>query len=115
MPHLGYSDASVIVGWQVYEITKNPFSLGLIGLFEGIPFLVVSLFSGHVAYTVNRKKIIILSAAVLFISSAILWVLVTGWFNPHPGNIIVIIYQLIFIIGIARGFIGRRFLLSCRR
>ena len=37
---------AVVVGWQVYEITKDPFSLGLIGLSEAIPYIGMALFGG---------------------------------------------------------------------
>ncbi|HYG20898.1 MAG TPA: MFS transporter, partial [Ohtaekwangia sp.] len=40
---------AVVVAWQVYEITKDPLSLGLIGLAEAIPSIGVSLYAGHVA------------------------------------------------------------------
>ncbi|MCK6650706.1 MAG: MFS transporter, partial [Bacteroidia bacterium] len=60
---------SVIVGWQVYQITGNELDLGLIGLAEAIPFITVSLFSGHVADTVDRKKIIITATSFLTVST----------------------------------------------
>src|SRR3954471_7988061 len=63
----------VVVGYQVYELTKNPFSLGLIGLAEAIPSIVVSLYAGHVADVVIRKKIIMWClGALVFCSSALL-------------------------------------------
>ena len=40
---------AVVVAWQVYEMTKDPLSLGLIGLAEAIPSIGVSLYAGHVA------------------------------------------------------------------
>jgi len=49
---------AVVVGWQVYEITKDPLSLGLIGLAEAIPAITVSLYAGHLADIVERKKIL---------------------------------------------------------
>ena len=48
---------SVIVGWQIYELTHDALSLGLIGMSEVIPFFCVALFAGHVADIVNRKKL----------------------------------------------------------
>ena len=47
---------AVIVAWQVYEITKDPLSLGLIGLAEAIPSIGVSLYAGHVADCSAAKK-----------------------------------------------------------
>src|SRR3954469_14747874 len=64
----------VVVGYQVYELTKDPLSLGLIGLAEAIPSIVVSLYAGHVADVVMRKKIIIWCLATLvFCSTALLF------------------------------------------
>jgi MFS family permease len=96
---------AVVVGWQVYELTKDPLSLGLIGLAEAIPCIVVSLYAGHVADIVERKKIIITCiVALLLCSSGLLF------FTLDVGNIIarfgvIPIYAVIFISGIARGFL----------
>ena len=60
---------AVIVGWQIYQMTKDAFSLGLIGLAEAIPFLSVALFAGHIADIFNRKKLIIISLIVFFVCS----------------------------------------------
>ena len=63
---------AVVVGWQVYEITKDPLSLGLIGLAEAIPAITVSLYAGHLADIVERKKIILVCVLLLAICSAAL-------------------------------------------
>ena len=58
---------AVVVGWQVYELTKDPLSLGLIGLAEAVPSIVVSLLgAGHVADFVHRKKIIVITVFFFF-------------------------------------------------
>ena len=54
---IGIQMQSLIVGWQVYEMTKDAFSLGLIGLSEAIPYISIALFAGHFADIINRKKI----------------------------------------------------------
>jgi MFS family permease len=96
---------AVIVGWQVYEITHDPLSLGLIGLAEAIPSIGVSLYAGHVADVVQRKKIIMICVITLLIcSSALLF------FTVQPGQWLLNygaapIYSVIFLSGIARGFI----------
>src|ERR1700741_5172826 len=63
---------SVVVAWQVYAITKDTLSLGLIGLAEAIPSISVSLYAGHVADVVQRKKIILLCISTLLFCSAAL-------------------------------------------
>ncbi len=66
---------SVIVGWQVYEITKDPLSLGLIGLAEAIPYITIALFAGYIADLFPRKRIIIISAFVFLLGSIFLFLL----------------------------------------
>ncbi len=51
---------SVAIGWQVYQITGSLFDLGLIGLAQFAPFLVLILLAGHVADRFNRRTIILL-------------------------------------------------------
>jgi MFS family permease len=97
---------AVVVGWQVYEITKDPLSLGLIGLAEALPSISVSLYAGHVADIVQRKKIITSMLMILLLCSATLL-----FFTTNPGSFVfqwgvVPVYVVIFISGIARGFIS---------
>ncbi len=96
---------SVIVGWQVYGLTHDPVSLGLVGLAEAIPFLSIALFAGHVADNINRKSIILSSTIVYTLCAAALYVV-----TDHLGFLLTTykalpIYGIIFITGIARGFI----------
>ena len=97
---------AVIVGWQVYEITKDPLSLGLIGLAEAIPSIAVSLYAGHVADITPRKNIILITVFTLVICSGtlLLFTVDLGAFILQQG--IFPIYAVIFISGIARGFIS---------
>jgi MFS family permease len=97
---------SIVVAYQVYEITKDPLSLGLIGLAEALPSIAVSLYAGHVADVIRRKKIILLCVAtLLFCSLALLYFTLNGGeFLLENG--IVPIYSVIFISGIARGFLS---------
>lgn len=98
---------AVIVGWQVYELTKDAWSLGLIGAAEAIPSIGVSLLgAGHVADLVHRKKIIALTAAALLLCSLALL-----FFTTDPGTFVfkwgvMPIYSVIFMSGIARGFLS---------
>ena len=95
-----------IVGWQVYELTKDPLSLGLIGLAEAIPAITVSLYAGHIADTIERKKIILLTLVTLLFCSAalLLFTLESGEFVLAFG--VIPIYIVIFASGIARGFLS---------
>jgi MFS family permease len=97
---------SVVVAWQVYELTKDPLSLGLIGLAEAIPSISVSLYAGHIADVVQRKKIILFCVFTLLLCSGGLLT-----FTLQPANFfvdygIIPIYSVIFVSGIARGFLS---------
>src|SRR5882724_2693313 len=50
---------SVAVGWQVYEITKRPLDLGLVGLAQFLPGVLLFLVSGHVADRYDRRRLVI--------------------------------------------------------
>jgi MFS family permease len=102
---VGIQIQAVIVGWQVYEITKDPLSLGLIGLAEIVPSISVSLFAGHIADKVSRRTIIVSGFSVLFLCSLSLLTYSLG-IIPILSNNTNAIYTTIFISGIARGFLG---------
>src|SRR6478736_4358846 len=72
---------ATVVGWQIYEITKDPLSLGLIGLAEAIPAISVSLYAGHIADIIDRKKIILSAIFILLICSTALLL-----FTSQPGH-----------------------------
>ena len=97
---------AVIVGWQIYQITKDPLSLGLIGLAEALPSIFVALYAGYVADSYNRKGIIVSAVSVLVICSASLWYFTTGFGAFVLNNGVFPIYAVIFLSGIARGFMG---------
>jgi MFS family permease len=96
----------IVLGWQIYAVTKDPLSLGLIGLVQAIPFIITSLFSGYVADTYNRKKIAIITLTLIFLASFAIFFLNLTDKNAidHFGTMPY--YILIFIIGICRGFIS---------
>ena len=104
----------VVVGWQIYELTHNPLALGLIGLAEAIPSIAVSLYAGHVADSVPRKRIIVPSMVVLFLCSLSLFLLAqpagaalfAGQQVAALPLYVFMLYVVLFVSGIARGFLG---------
>lgn len=100
---------SVVVSWQVYEITHDKLALGLICLAEAIPFIIVSLFSGHIADTISRKRIIMVSLCFLILSTSALL-----YFSLESSTIIkeygtLPIFLVFGFIGVVRGFISAAF------
>src|SRR5271170_496350 len=55
----GLEMQSVAVGWQIYEITKRPLDLGLVGLAQFAPGILLFLVSGHAADRFDRRKLMI--------------------------------------------------------
>ena len=101
---LGTQLQGVVVGWQVYTITHDPLSLGLMGLAEALPFIAFALPAGYVADRYNRRTVSVLSLVVLAACSIALLVLSTvhgllARLGAQP------IYAIIFTSGIARSFI----------
>lgn len=96
---------AVCVGWQIYEITKDPLSLGLIGLAEAIPYIMIALFAGYVVDHYDRRKILLTAISVLVISSISLFYFSMNVEEATVKSVLPI-YILIFITGLARGFIS---------
>jgi MFS family permease len=94
----------VVVAWQVYAVTKDPLSLGLIGLAEALPFIGFALWAGHVADRVDRRKLTMGATAVLLLCSAALLALSLA--PPAPRAHVTLIYAVIFVSGIARSFLS---------
>src|SRR5579862_9830129 len=90
---------SVAVGWQVYEITRRPLDLGLIGLAQFLPGVLLFLVSGHVADRIDRRKLVTLCYCGFAISSALLWII--AWRASHSVRLI---YAVVVLIGVVRAF-----------
>jgi MFS family permease len=93
----------IVLSWQVYEITHDPLSLGLIGLAEAIPAVTFALYGGHIADKNDRRKIlIVVQTAVIFFSSFLLFLTLSN----KELTTAMPFYFVMFLIGIARGFYG---------
>jgi MFS family permease len=97
---------SVIVGWQIYELSHNVLWLGLIGLVEVIPQVSISLFAGHYIDIWNRRKIVHYTTLLLILGSLILLIYSSNaaYFSARFG--ILPIFFTIFLTGLARGIIS---------
>ncbi|HOO50861.1 MAG TPA: MFS transporter [Alphaproteobacteria bacterium] len=102
--HMGLQALAVIVGWQIYTITKSEFLLGLIGLTEAIPAIISALFSGYAVDISTPRRVYRLCVATLCLNLAALYVLGAG-VVPMPHDMLVpLLFVGVFISGIARSF-----------
>lgn len=92
---------SVSVGWQMYEVTGNALYLGLIGLVQFLPALLLVLVTGTVADHFNRRLIvaICLGVSVLCVG-CLLFLTINHAFAPIPVLVIMTVF------GIERAFMG---------
>ncbi len=97
---------AVIFGWLIYNYTKDPFSLGLIGLAEAIPSISIALFGGHLADKYNRKKLILFFLLMLIIISGVLTAFTFDAQHNFEKFGTFPVYALIFLTGVARGVLG---------
>jgi MFS family permease len=92
---------SVAVGWQVYEITKRPLDLGLVGLAQFLPGILLFLVSGHVADRYDRRRLVVLCYALFAACSALLlFAAIEHTHSVYP------IYAVLILIGVVRAFNG---------
>ena len=66
---LGIQMMAVAVGWQIYQLTRDPLLLGFIGLAEAIPYMVFALWAGHIADRREKREIIVGAEVGILMSS----------------------------------------------
>ena len=96
---------SVVVSWQMYSLTKNVFSLGLIGLVEVIPQVSIALFAGHFIDIWDRRKIIINTSFLLLVGSGILLIYSIPSLNCFSLFGVLPLFVTIFLTGFVRGIL----------
>src|SRR5690348_12389274 len=95
----GFQMLSVAVGWQIYAITGRAFDLGLIGLVQFIPSVLLALPAGHVADQYERRRVVLIGQVVEWTAIVLLAVL-TLTHRIHEAGILA----LVFAIGVAKAF-----------
>ncbi len=98
----------VVAGWEIYSITKDAFSLGLIGLAEAIPAISIALYAGHLADISNKRNLLLMSLAGMFISALGLTIFTSDYMRAYNSDTTTVwlMYACIFSTGFARGFYG---------
>jgi MFS family permease len=104
----GWSMQFIVIEWEVYSLTKDPLSLGVIGLMEIIPAFTMALFAGHIVDQKEKRNLLLLCIATFSIISFGLFLLtwptiVSGWTTQ---TILYCIYFLVFFGGFLRSFFG---------
>jgi MFS family permease len=95
---------TLVMAWQVYQIKHDPLYLGLIGLFEAVPAIGLSLISGDIVDRHDPLKIYKNVIRACFISALLLVAVSTPELGIAPGERVAWIYLAAFITGCGRGF-----------
>jgi MFS family permease len=106
--NMGLRMMSTLVAWWLYELTRDAFYIGMVGLAEAIPAISLSLYAGFIIDKSEKRKLLLITVMLYAICSFILLGTSTHWFHNQFGTklIIVFIYTTIFITGIVRAFAG---------
>ncbi len=104
----GWSMQFVVIEWQVYALTKNPLSLGIIGLCEFLPAFLLAPFAGHIVDKKEKRNLFALCIALFsLISFGLFWLtsnsIESSW---SKQTILFGIYGLVFFGGVLRAFFG---------
>jgi MFS family permease len=97
---------NLILSWLVYDITKDPLSLGLIGIAEIIPFLSVVLFAGNMADMFSRRKMVLYASLLITCSSILMCYLTINRAQINHSLLLSGYFSVVIILGLARGFFG---------
>lgn len=106
---LSYQIVAVAVGWHVYELTHDPWKLGLIGLAEVLPFFCVAPFAGYLVDHLPKRRLGIVACVGLSITPILLAVVAWGMvFGDATETLprLWLIYAAIMFTGAVRAFLG---------
>ncbi|AGC76863.1 transmembrane secretion effector [Nonlabens dokdonensis] len=104
----GWSMQFIVIEWQVYSLTNDALSMGIIGLMEFIPAFCMALFAGHIVDQREKRNLLALCIGAFSLISLglflLTWPEIAG--NWSTNTILYCIYSLVFFGGILRSFFG---------
>jgi MFS family permease len=96
---MGYQMLALMIGWQIYEITNSALDLGLVGLIQFVPAVVLTLLIGHAADRYDRRLIVRVAQGVyVLVVAMITLALIEGILGRN------LLFAAVFMIGCARAF-----------
>ncbi|MGB7618931.1 MAG: MFS transporter [Pseudolabrys sp.] len=96
---MGYQMLALTIGWQIYEITNSAFDLGLVGLIQFVPAVVLTLLIGHAADRYDRRLIVRAAQSVYVLAAVMITV---ALFAGALGR--DLLFAAVFMLGTARAF-----------
>jgi len=103
---LAYQMQAVVIGYHIYDLTHDALKLGLVGLCEAIPAIGIALYGGYIADKSEKRGLLIKIFAGVWLASVLMLIMTSKYLHLKEDVIVLIMYGLVFCIGIARGFFG---------
>ncbi len=99
---------TTVVGWRIYELTRNPFAIGLLGLAEFLPAFTLALYAGHVIDKSDKRAMLLKTISFYLLCAAGLILISTDYLTTHLSKTRIqwLIYGVIFCTGVIRAFAG---------
>ena len=95
----GFQMMSVAVGWQIYELTHRALDLGLIGLVQFVPSVLLALPAGHIADQFDRRRVVAICQGIEWLAIALLAAFSLSGHIDEAG-----ILALVFVVSTAKAF-----------
>jgi MFS family permease len=96
---IGYQMLALLIGWKIYELTGSAFDLGMVGLIQFVPAVVLTLLIGHAADRYDRQMIIRAAQCVYALAAALITVAMVADVLTRD-----LLFAAVFMIGCARAF-----------
>ncbi|SDD39119.1 Predicted arabinose efflux permease, MFS family [Pedobacter soli] len=103
---LAYQMQAVVIGYHIYDLTHDALKLGLVGLCEAIPAIGIALYGGYIADKSEKRGLLIKIFTGVWLASVLMLIMTSKYLHLKEDIIVLIMYGLVFCIGIARGFFG---------
>jgi MFS family permease len=94
-----------VVAYQIYELTSDPLSLGMVGLAEALPFISLALVGGHFADAHDRRRVVLATLSLLALASGVLVLLTEQHARLGNATLQWSIYGMIVLGGVCRSFL----------
>lgn len=103
-----YQMQTLVLLAYVYEITRNKIALGAVGLSEAVPAILIALYGGYIADKSEKRKMLLAISGLVVFSSLSMAIVTSNAMGIYLSKswILIIIYLMIFLNGVARAFYG---------
>lgn len=108
---MGLRMMGTLLIWWMYELTHDPFNIGMIGLAEAVPAVLLALYAGYVVDKSDKRKLLLQCVFLFAICASILLATSSSWFQHsfQTRVTVILIYTVIFFTGVIRSFSGPTF------